>query len=193
MLCLTRQGSRLVNSWSFLNAFARPLGLIHVPTLPDLTKALRTLDATEEGEAREKAEELWQEVCSTLVRAVAPEVEAVMGLRGTNQSQTFQDLFAKRTGLMLPFNCLTWPELARLCLLVTIFKELSFTGAHESCCFGPDASCTSLTTRAVLPRLSDAHVAECIRGRWNFRKNRAFLKLLKLRMEARRMKPKIGK
>jgi hypothetical protein len=86
----------------------------------------------ETGDEDEKyeAERLWQEVCVTLVRAVAPEVETLVGLRGSSNTANIQDLFSRKTGLLLPFNCLTWPEIARLCLLVSIYRELNFTGEY---------------------------------------------------------------
>lgn len=128
---LRAQGSRLINSWNFLYTFARPLGLVTVPSLPELVKALRVLEL-ETGDEDEKyeAERLWQEVCVTLVRAVAPEVETLVGLRGSSNTANIQDLFSRKTGLLLPFNCLTWPEIARLCLLVSIYRELNFTGEY---------------------------------------------------------------
>ena len=123
------QVGRIVSSWNFLHTFARPLGLQWIPTLPELCDAVRAMqNDPEESAGRAMAKQLWEELCMTLVRAITPDLEAVLGLRGTAASPTIENLFSKTTGVFLPLNTLTWREIARQGLLMQIYAAFSFSG-----------------------------------------------------------------
>ena len=126
------QGGRIVSCWNFLYTFARPLGLLSVPSLSEMCKALQLVQKGpgEEGNQDEQkdAERRLDELCVALVRSVAPDLEVVVGLRGTSQSENWDGLFSTKSGLFLPLNILTWKEIARQCILMQIYAYLGFSG-----------------------------------------------------------------
>ncbi|EKU20026.1 bromodomain containing protein, partial [Nannochloropsis gaditana CCMP526] len=160
------QRAKLISCSNFIYTFARPLGLLAVPTLPELAQALLALDQPEEAgcplaeaEGRKKeAARLIEDLCIALVRAVTPDVEYVLGLKSGHTGDLMEEVCSSKSGLIMPLNKLTWKEIARLSLVMFIYSYLGF---------------------------SDKDIAECMRGRINPRRNKVTLKLLKARLERR--------
>lgn len=146
------QRSRLIACCNFLYAFARPLGLLYVPSLQQLVDALRALDAptaaskageedgeewSEGDEKRAEAEQLLEDLCLALVRAMAPDVEDTLGMHAGGNEAALQGVSIGRgaagskggagSGLVLPLNKLTWKEVARLSLATFVFESVGIT------------------------------------------------------------------
>lgn len=145
------QRSRLIACCNFLYAFARPLGLLYVPSLQQLVDALRALDAptaaskaeedgeewSQGGEKRAEAEQLLEDLCLALVRAMAPDVEDTLGMHAGGNEAALQGVSIGRgaagskggagSGLVLPLNKLTWKEVARLSLATFVFESVGIT------------------------------------------------------------------
>lgn len=150
------QRSRLVACCNFLYTFARPLGLLYVPSLEKLAEALRTLDEPsgagsaastgggdegsegEENEARAEAERLLEDLCLALVRAMAPDLEKTLGLHTGGNESALEHVSIGRgasgtkggagSGLVLPLNKLTWREVARLSLTTFVLDNVGLDG-----------------------------------------------------------------
>jgi len=68
----------------------------------------------------------WEELALTLVRCIVPDLETLLGLKAI---PNLDGLFnGKKSPLLLPFNILTWKELARQGLVAAILREIGFTG-----------------------------------------------------------------
>jgi hypothetical protein len=81
-----------------------------------------------EDTRREEAQRRWDEMCIALVRAALHDLEVVMNLHGGN-AEKYQDLFLRGgSRCHLPLNTMTWPELARLTLIMSIYLECGFQG-----------------------------------------------------------------
>ncbi len=146
------QRSRLIACSNFLYTFARPLGLLYVPSLQQLVEALRVLDAApagaapgegewdEQDEAHAEAEQLLEDLCLALVRAVAPDLEDTLGLHTGGNADALEDVSIGRSasgarggagsGLVLPLNKMTWKEVARLSLATFVLESVGIQRAY---------------------------------------------------------------
>ncbi|GAB5035476.1 bromodomain containing protein [Nannochloropsis oceanica] len=166
------QRAKLISCCNFIYTFARPLGLLAVPTLPELAEALCVLAKPAPGGALGTAEEpraealrLLEDLCVALVRAVTPDVEYVLGLKTGSTGEMMEEVCSDKSGLVLPLNKLTWKEVARLSLVMFVYSHVGLT---------------------------DKDIAECMRGRNNPRRNKLTVKLLKARLQRRAKLANLG-